>query len=50
MVDIVVYVAGKKLAVTYSSGTVTNSSLIKGFYTPKSFINHAALLLQTFVN
>ena len=35
---------------TYSSSTVTNSSLIKDLYTPKSVIDHAALLLQTFVH
>ena len=50
--------AGTELAGAYSQGTVSNfhysqklvSSLRKGFYTPKSFITHAALLDQAFAH
>ena len=40
--------AGTELAGASSSGTVRISSLPKGFYTPRGFIIHAALLRQGF--
>ena len=47
--------AGTELAGAFSGGTVTpdksgNSSLLTGFYTPRSFITHAALLGQAFAH
>ncbi len=50
--------AGTELAGAYSCGTVRQrtyyfhcgSSHIKGFYTPKSFITHTALLVQAFAH
>ena len=47
--------AGTELAVAYSQGTVrvgkpTDSSPAKGFYIPKNFIIHAALLRQAFAH
>ena len=40
--------AGTKLAVAYSSGNVTNSSLRKEVYAPKGVFLHAVLLRQPF--
>ncbi len=50
--------AGTELAGAFSGGTVSprhcsrrgRSSLLTGFYTPKSFITHAALLRQAFAH
>jgi hypothetical protein len=40
--------AGTELATSYSVGTIKDFSLLKGLYDPKTFIVHAASLVQGF--